>query len=148
MAFTAITANWNTNVKRITNEDLATRSVIVKTGISFYKGGLAVFETGATGLVIPATNTASEPFAGIFAESGTGDSATYYKIYISGDHEMIKTTPAITDVGVEFYCDGGSSGADNKIQSGTSTGAKVGMCVRYEGTTSGNVVINIDNYCN
>ena len=148
MSFVPITTKHTTNMKRIPNDDTQFRYLIVKTAIPFYAGGLAVFETGTTGLVIPASNTASEPFAGVFAESGTGDSATYYKVWTKGDHEFVKTTPAITDVGVEFYCDGSASGTDINIQSGDSTGSKVGMCVRYEGKGSGNVVINIDNYCN
>ena len=147
MSFTPITAEHLTYPKRLSNDDSDYRWVIVKNASAFYKGGLAVFETGATGLVIPATNTASEPFAGVFAESGTGDGSAYYRVWVRGDHEFIKATPAITDVGVEFYCDGGASGSDATVQSGTSTGCKVGRCVRYQGMGSGNVVISIDDYC-
>lgn len=149
MGFTAITAEHLCNPRKIPNDDTAYAYYIVKNASAVYAGGLAVFEydSGLTGYVIPATNTANELFAGVFAESGTGDGSTYFKVWRRGWFEFIKTTPAITDVSVEFYCDGGASGADNIIQSGTATGPKVGMGVRYEAKTTGNLIICIDQYC-
>ncbi|UCH79108.1 MAG: hypothetical protein JSU81_03935, partial [Candidatus Coatesbacteria bacterium] len=78
------------------------------------------------------------------AQTVTGDGTAKIKVWRQGLFEFVKGTPAITDVGTEFYCDGGASGTPATVQSGTSTGCKVGCCVDYLSTT---VVLAVDNYC-
>jgi hypothetical protein len=105
-----------------------------------------VFEddTGLTGYVTYASNTASETFAGVAAQTVTGDGTAKIKVWRKGLFEFIKGTPAVTDVGTEFYCDEGASGTPATVQSSSSTGCKVGCCVDYLTSTA---VLAVDNYC-
>jgi hypothetical protein len=146
MAFGNITAEHECNPRRIPNDDSAYTHYVVKSGVTIYKGSLVVFEdsTGLTGYVTYASNTASETFAGVAAQTVTGDGAAKIKVWRQGLFEFVKGTPAITDVGTEFYCDGGASGTPDTVQSGTTTGCKVGCCVDYLTAT---VVLAVDNYC-
>ncbi len=146
MAFGNITAEHECNPRRIPNDDSAYTHYVVKSGVTIYKGSLVVFEddTGLTGYVTYASNTASETFAGVAAQTVTGDGTAKIKVWRQGLFEFVKGTPAITDVGTEFYCDGGTSGTPATVQSGTTTGCKVGCCVDYLSTT---VVLAVDNYC-
>lgn len=146
MAFGNITAEHECNPRRIPNDDSAYTHYVVKSGVTIYKGSLVVFEddTGLTGYVTYASNTASETFAGVAAQTVTGDGTAKIKVWRQGLFEFVKGTPAITDVGTEFYCDGGASGTPATVQSGTTTGCKVGCCVDYLSTT---VVLAVDNYC-
>ena len=146
MAFGNITAEHECNPRRIPNDDSAYTHYVVKSGVTIYKGSLVVFEdsTGLTGYVTYASNTASETFAGVAAQTVTGDGTAKIKVWRQGLFEFVKGTPAITDVGTEFYCDGGTSGTPVKVQSGTTTGCKAGCCVDYLSST---VVLAVDNYC-
>ncbi len=146
MAFGNITAEHECNPRRIPNDDSAYTHYVVKNGVTVYKGSLVVFEddSGLTGYVTYASNTASETFAGVAAQTVTGDGTAKIKVWRQGLFEFVKGTPAITDVGTEFYCDGGTSGTPATVQSGTTTGCKVGCCVDYLSAT---VVLAIDNYC-
>jgi hypothetical protein len=146
MAFGNITAEHECNPRRIPNDDSAYTHYVVKSGVTIYKGSLVVFEdsTGLTGYVTYASNTASETFAGVAAQTVTGDGTAKIKVWRQGLFEFVKGTPAITDVGTEFYCDGGASGTPATVQSGTTTGCKVGCCVDYLTAT---VVLAVDNYC-
>ena len=146
MAFGNISAEHECNPRRIPNDDSAYTHYVVKNGVTIYKGSLAVFEdsTGLTGYVKYASNTASETFAGVAAQTVTGDGTAKIKVWRRGLFEFIKGTPAITDVGTEFYCDGGASGTPATVQSGTMTGCKVGCCVDYLSSTA---VLAVDNYC-
>ena len=112
MAFGNITAEHECNPRRIPNDDSAYTHYVVKSGVTIYKGSLVVFEdsTGLTGYVTYASNTASETFAGVAAQTVTGDGTAKIKVWRQGLFEFVKGTPAITDVGTEFYCDGGTSG--------------------------------------
>jgi hypothetical protein len=146
VAFGNITAEHECNPRRIPNDDSAYTHYVVKSGVTIYKGSLVVFEddTGLTGYVTYASNTASETFAGVAAQTVTGDGTAKIKVWRQGLFEFVKGTPAITDVGTEFYCDGGTSGTPATVQSGTTTGCKVGCCVDYLSAT---VVLAVDNYC-
>ena len=146
MAFGNITAEHECNPRRIPNDDSGYTHYVVKRGETIHKGSLVVFEddTGLTGYVTYASNTASETFAGVAAQTVTGDGAAKIKVWRKGLFEFVKGTPAITDVGTEFYCDGGASGTPATVQSGTSTGCKVGCCVDYLTATA---VLAVDNYC-
>jgi hypothetical protein len=146
MAFGNITAEHECNPRRIPNDDSAYTHYVVKSGVTIYKGSLVVFEddTGLTGYVTYASNTASETFAGVAAQTVTGDGTAKIKVWRQGLFEFVKGTPAITDVGTEFYCDGGASGTPATVQSGTTTGCKVGCCVDYLSSTA---VLAVDNYC-
>jgi hypothetical protein len=146
MAFGNITAEHECNPRRIPNDDSAYTHYVVKSGVTIYKGSLVVFEddTGLTGYVTYASNTASETFAGVAAQTVTGDGTAKIKVWRKGLFEFVKGTPAITDVGTEFYCDGGASGTPATAQSGTTTGCKVGCCVDYLTSTA---VLAVDNYC-
>jgi hypothetical protein len=146
MAFENLSAEHECNPRRIPNDDSAYTHYVVKNGVTVYKGSLVVFEdsTGLTGYVTYASNTASETFAGVAAQTVTGDGTAKIKVWRKGLFEFIKGTPAITDVGTEFYCDGGTSGTPATVQSGTTTGCKVGCCVDYLSAT---VVLAVDNYC-
>jgi len=146
MAFGNISAEHECNPRRIPNDDSAYTHYVVKNGVTIYKGSLVVFEdsTGLTGYVTYASNTASETFAGVAAQTVTGDGTAKIKVWRRGLFEFIKGTPAITDVGTEFYCDGGTSGTPATVQSGTTTGCKVGCCVDYLSSTA---VLAVDNYC-
>uniref|UniRef100_A0A6M3XV99 Uncharacterized protein n=1 Tax=viral metagenome TaxID=1070528 RepID=A0A6M3XV99_9ZZZZ len=132
--------------RKLTNTDADYAEYVVKSGHTIYKNTLVVFEdsSGLTGYVTYAENAASETFAGVAATTVTGDGTATIKVYRKGFFEFVKDTPAITDVGTEFYCDGGSSGTDATVQSGTTTGCKVGMCVGYK---TSNLVLSIDGYC-
>lgn len=147
MAFANLTAEHECNPRRIPNDDSAYTHYVVKSGVTIYKGSLVVFEydtTALTGYVTYASNTASETFAGVAAQTVTGDGTAKIKVWRQGLFEFVKGTPAITDVGTEFYCDGGTSGTPATAQSGTTTGCKVGCCVDYLSST---VVLAVDNYC-
>ncbi len=146
MAFGNITAEHECNPRRIPNDDSAYTHYVVKNGVTVYKGSLVVFEddSGLTGYVTYASNTASETFAGVAAQTVTGDGTAKIKVWRQGLFEFVKGTPAITDVGTEFYCDGGTSGTPATVQSGTTTGCKVGCCVDFLSAT---VVLAVDNYC-
>ena len=137
----------NANPRKLMNNDADYAEYIVNSGDTIYKNTLVVFEyvtSALTGYVTYAQNTANETFAGVAAEQVTGDGTKVIKVWRKGFFEFVKSTPAITDVGTEFYCDGGSSGTDATVQSGTTTGCKVGMCVAYK---TSNVVLSIDGYC-
>ncbi|NIT35842.1 MAG: hypothetical protein GTN49_04980 [candidate division Zixibacteria bacterium] len=147
MAFENISAEHECNPRRIPNDDSAYTHYVVKSGVTIYKGSLVVFEydtTALTGYVTYASNLASETFAGVAAQTATGDGTAKIKVWRKGLFEFIKGTPAITDVGTEFYCDGGTSGTPATVQSGTATGCKVGCCVDYLSSTA---VLAVDNYC-
>ncbi len=147
MAFGNITAEHECNPRRIPNDDSAYTHYVVKSGVTVYKGSLVVFEydtTALSGYVTYASNSANETFAGVAAQTVTGDGTAKIKVWRQGLFEFVKGTPAITDVGTEFYCDGGSSGTPATVQSGTTTGCKVGCCVDYLSST---VVLAVDNYC-
>jgi hypothetical protein len=147
MAFGNLTAEHECNPRRIPNDDSAYTHYVVKNGVTIYKGSLVVFEydtTALTGCVTYASNAANEIFAGVAAQTATGDGAAKIKVWRKGMFEFVKGTPALSDVGTEFYCDGGTSGTPAKVQSGTTTGCKVGRCVDYLSAT---VVVAVDNYC-
>jgi hypothetical protein len=146
VAFENLSAEHECNPRRIPNDDSAYTHYVVKSGVTIYKGSLVVFEddSGLTGYVTYAANLASETFAGVAAQTATGDGTAKIKVWRKGLFEFIKGTPAITDVGTEFYCDGGATGTPAKVQSGTSTGCKVGCCVDYLSSTA---VLAVDNYC-
>ena len=147
MAFENLTEEHQCNPRRIPNDDSAYTNYVVKSGVTIYKGSLVVFEydtTALTGYVTDASNTASETFAGVAAQTVTGDGTAKTKVWRQGLFEFVKGTPAVTDVGTEFYCDGGASGTPATVQSATATGCKVGCCVDFLSST---VVLAIDNYC-
>jgi len=147
MAFANLTAEHECNPRRIPNDDSAYTHYVVKSGVTIYKGSLVVFEydtTALSGYVTYASNSANETFAGVAAQTVTGDGTAKIKVWRQGLFEFVKGTPAVTDVGTEFYCDGGSSGTPATVQSGTTTGCKVGCCVDYLSST---VVLAVDNYC-
>jgi len=146
VAFENLSAEHECNPRRIPNDDSAYTHYVVKSGVTIYKGSLVVFEddTGLTGYVTYAANLASETFAGVAAQTATGDGTAKIKVWRKGLFEFIKGTPAITDVGTEFYCDGGATGTPATVQSGTTTGCKVGCCVDYLSSTA---ILAVDNYC-
>jgi hypothetical protein len=147
MAFANLTTEHECNPRRIPNDDSAYTQYVVKSGVTIYKGSLVVFEydtTALTGYVTYASNTADETFAGVAAQTVTGDGTAKIKVWRKGLFEFIKDTPAITDVGTEFYCDGGATGTPAIVQSATATGCKVGCCVDNLDTT---IVLAVDDYC-
>jgi hypothetical protein len=148
MAFENLTEEHQCNPRRIPNDDSAYTTYVVKSGVTIYKGSLVVFEydtTALTGYVTYASNAADETFAGVAAQTATGDGTTTIKVWRKGMFEYIKDSAAIEDVGTEFYCDGGASGTPATVQSATATGCKVGCCVDH-GLDSA-VIVAVDNYC-
>lgn len=114
---------------------------IVKSGITIYKGSLVVFayETGAlTGYVTFAADTANAPFAGVAAETVTGDGTLTIRLWVKGEHYFTKGTPAITDVGTEFY-DVTNPGTVTSV----AGNVKVGKAIDYD---SAGLWLRIDNY--
>ncbi len=146
MPFAKITADRNSRPRGASSANEGSYIyATVKSGVTLYKGELAVWETGDTGYVHFASNTAAEPFAGVAAETVIGDGTLRIKLWIVGEHYFIKGTPAITDDGVDFYCDGGGTGTSATIQSGDSTGLSVGVG-RYDTNDSSGIWVLIDNY--
>jgi hypothetical protein len=134
----------NLTAKRdYTPKDVHYRKCCVKSGVTLYEGSAVVFETGATGYVTYATNTAGELFAGIATENVTGDASKMIILKITGEVDMIKASPVRADVGKEFYSDGLTN--PGTVQSGTTTGCKIGKCINFD-ATAGTVTLDISNY--
>lgn len=140
MVWANISAEHEVNARRLSDDDTDWAYVYVKASEDIYKGSLVEYETGNTGYVVPAQDQGT--FAGVAME--TLESATagdQIKVYIKGDFEFIKGTPAVTDCGRMFYA---STTAYPHTVDNTGTNP-VGFCVDYK---TANVVIRIDGYAN
>jgi hypothetical protein len=144
MAFANISAAHDNDPKGLTGTHNDFGYYTVKSGTTIYKGSLVCIEYsgGITGYAVYASNTASEIFVGVAAETVVGDGTATIKVWKRGRHRFLKGTAAITDVGVPFYCDGGATGTPATVQSGTPTGPIVGYGYAIDGTTA--IWVNIE----
>ncbi len=146
MAFGKITAARDSRPRGASGADSGSFIyAVVKNGVTLYKGGIVVWEAANTGYVHWGSNTASEPLAGVAAETVVGDGTLKIKIWVKGEHYFLKGTPAITDDGDLFYVDGGATGTNATVQSGDSTGSAVGIG-RYDSNDSSGIWVLIDNH--
>ena len=135
-----ISADYDCAQSLSPDEDTDFRWLYCQTSATIYKGSLLEYEYsgGLTGLVKFNEDTSSSVFAGVAAETVASATALQrIKVWIKGDFEFTKTTPAVTDIGTEFY-----AGSDPSVVD-SSGNVKVGMCVDYKSTK---LVISIDGY--